>query len=42
MSNDKFLSMEGLGDEVPFFVHTYNIAEQVTMYRRVAVISPVV
>lgn len=36
ISNDKFLSMEGLGNEVPFFVHTYHIAEQVTMYRRVA------
>lgn len=30
--------MEGLGNEVPFFVYTYNIAEQVTMYRRVAVL----
>ena len=36
LSNDKFLRMEGLGNEVPFFVHAYDIADQVTMYRRVA------
>ena len=35
LSNDKFLAMEGLGNEVPFFVHTYDIADQVAMYRRV-------
>ena len=35
LSNEKFLRMEGLGNEVPFFVHTYDIAEQVAMYRRI-------
>ncbi|MDX9802391.1 MAG: hypothetical protein RBT69_13755, partial [Spirochaetia bacterium] len=28
MTNRKFLSMEGLGKEVPFFVHTYDISLQ--------------
>jgi hypothetical protein len=36
LSNDKFLRMEGLGNEVPFFVHTYDIAEQVAMYQRIS------
>ena len=36
LSNEKFLCMEGLGNEVPFFVHTYDVADQVAMYRRIA------
>jgi hypothetical protein len=35
LSNEKFLRMKGLGNEVPFFVHTYNIAEQVAVYIRI-------
>ena len=35
ISNDKFLNMEGLGKEVPFFVYTYNISEQSDIYRRI-------
>ena len=34
LSNEKFLRMEGLGNEVPFFVHTYDIADQVAVYTR--------
>lgn len=35
LSNEKFLRMEGLGNEVPFFVHTYDIADQVVVYTRI-------
>ena len=35
LSNEKFLRMEGLGNEVPFFVHTYDIGDQVALYKRV-------
>jgi hypothetical protein len=28
LSDEKFLRMEGLGNEVPFFIHTYDIREQ--------------
>lgn len=31
-TNEKFLKMEGLGNEVPFFVHTYHIKEQAGVY----------
>ena len=36
LSNEKFLRMEGLGNEVPFFVQTYDVANQIAMYRRIA------
>ena len=36
LSNDKFLRMEGLGNEVPFFVQTYEVADQIAMYKRIA------
>ena len=36
LSNEKFLRTEGLGNEVPFFVHTYDVADQIAMYRRIA------
>ena len=36
VSNEKFLRMEGLGNEVPFFVQTYDVADQVATYRRIA------
>ncbi len=32
VSNPKFLNMEGLGNEVPFFVQTYDIKEQAKIY----------
>ena len=31
-SNEKFLRMEGLGNEVPFFVYAYDIKRQEKMY----------
>jgi len=31
-TNKRFLAMEGLGNEVPFFVHTYDISEQRRIY----------
>lgn len=34
-TNKKFLNMEGLGNEVPFFVHTYDIREQPQIYKLV-------
>jgi hypothetical protein len=34
LSNEKFLNMEGLGNEVPFFVHSYDIADQIAVYVR--------
>ena len=36
LSNEKFLRTEGLGNEVPFFVQTYDVADQIAMYRRIA------
>ena len=35
LGNEKFLHMEGLGNEVPFFVHAYDIIRQVEMYKSV-------
>ena len=35
LNNKKFLRTEGLGNEVPFFVQTYDIADQNSMYRRI-------
>jgi hypothetical protein len=34
LSNDKFLRMEGLGNEVPFFVYAYDIKRQAEIYKR--------
>lgn len=34
LSNEKFLRMEGLGNEVPFFVYAYEIKRQAEMYKR--------
>ncbi|MBW8002945.1 MAG: DUF1788 domain-containing protein [Planctomycetes bacterium] len=34
LSNDKFLRMEGLGNEVPFFVYAYDIKHQSEIYKR--------
>lgn len=34
LSNDKFLRMEGLGNEVPFFVYPYDIRHQSGIYKR--------
>lgn len=35
MSNRRFLDMEGLGNEVPFFIHAYDIRRQSHIYREV-------
>ncbi len=35
LSNEKFLRMEGLGNEVPFFVYAYDIKQQTEIYKRV-------
>jgi len=35
MSNDSFLSMEGLSNEVPFFVHAYDIQKQDQIYKNI-------
>ena len=35
LSNDKFLRMEGLGNEVPFFVYAYDIKQQAEIYKRI-------
>ena len=32
MSHDSFLAMEGLGNEVPFFIHAYDIKHQGAIY----------
>ena len=32
MSHDSFLAMEGLGNEVPFFIHAYDIKHQEAIY----------
>ena len=36
LRNEKFLRMEGLGNEVPFFIDTYDIANQVAVYTRIS------
>ena len=36
LSNEKFLRMEGLANEVPFFVHAYDIAQQNAASKRIA------
>jgi hypothetical protein len=35
VSNPKFLSMEGLGKEVPYFIHAYEIEDQVVVYKKI-------
>lgn len=35
MSNDSFLAMEGLSNEVPFFVHAYDIKKQDRIYKNI-------
>ncbi|NOY07630.1 MAG: DUF1788 domain-containing protein, partial [Spirochaetes bacterium] len=35
ISNRKFLKMEGLGKEVPFFVYTYDISKQSDIYEKI-------
>jgi hypothetical protein len=35
LSNEKFLRMEGLGNEVPFFIHAYDIIRQEEVYRSI-------
>lgn len=35
MSNDSFLAMEGLSNEVPFFVHAYDIKKQEQIYKNI-------
>ena len=35
LSNDKFLRMQGLGNEVPFFVYAYDIKQQAGIYKRI-------
>ncbi len=35
VSNEKFLKMEGLTNEVPFFVYAYDIRKQKEMYQRI-------
>ena len=36
LRNEKFLRMKGLGNEVPFFIHTYDIKNQVAVYIRIS------
>lgn len=33
-SSRRFLSMEGLGKEVPYFIETYDIQQQTEVYRK--------
>jgi isopentenyldiphosphate isomerase len=35
MSHEKFLNMEGLGNEVPFFIHAYDIGKQNEVYENI-------
>ncbi|RKX72116.1 MAG: DUF1788 domain-containing protein, partial [Spirochaetes bacterium] len=35
MSHEKFLKMEGLGNEVPFFIHAYDIKRQNEIYQNI-------
>ena len=35
LSNEKFLQMEGLGNEVPFFIHAYDIKRQEEVHRSI-------
>ena len=39
LSNDNFLRMEGLGNEVPFFVYAYDIKLQTEIYSRIDQLS---
>ncbi len=38
MSHPKFLKMEGLGNEIPFFVHAYDVKKQANMYHNLHMI----
>ena len=38
MSHEKFLKMEGLGNEVPFFIHAYDIRKQAEIYENIHLI----
>ncbi len=38
MSHPKFLKMEGLGNEVPFFVHAYDVKKQANIYHNLHMI----
>jgi hypothetical protein len=35
VSSPKFLSMEGLGKEVPYFIHAYEIEDQAIVYKKI-------
>lgn len=35
VSHPKFLKMQGLSNEVPFFIHTYNIKNQAKAYKQI-------
>ncbi len=35
VSSPKFLAMEGLGKEVPYFIHAYEIEDQAIVYKKV-------
>ncbi len=35
ISSQKFLSMEGLGKEVPYFIHAYGIEDQAVVYKKI-------
>ena len=35
VSSPKFLSMEGLGKEVPYFIHAYDIEDQAIVYKKI-------
>ncbi len=35
IASPRFLSMEGLGNEVPYFIHAYDIEDQETVYKKI-------
>ncbi|MFZ5367020.1 MAG: DUF1788 domain-containing protein [Spirochaetota bacterium] len=35
MSSSRFLAMEGLGNEIPYFIHAYNIKDQRLVYQKI-------
>ena len=35
ISSPKFLSMEGLGKEVPYFIHAYDIVDQAVVHKKI-------
>ena len=39
LSDRKFLEMEGLGNEVPYFIETYDIKNQDTVYRAIEALA---